>query len=166
MKTINARLYVGTYAKYNNGSIGGAWLDLDDYSDSSDFYRACAELHSDEEDPEYMFQDFEGLPRDLYSESGNIEEIYTYIDLVRDSHLNQEIIDAGLELGIPLESIEDAYQGSYDSPEDFAYEMAESCGLLKDNDSWPYTCIDWTQAARELMYDYTACDGHYFADNY
>ena len=25
-----ARVYVGTYGKYNNGSLFGAWLDLSD----------------------------------------------------------------------------------------------------------------------------------------
>lgn len=28
-----ARVYVGTYNKYNNGSLFGKWLDLSDYSD-------------------------------------------------------------------------------------------------------------------------------------
>ena len=28
-----ASVYVGTYAKYNNGSLSGAWLNLSDYSD-------------------------------------------------------------------------------------------------------------------------------------
>lgn len=50
-----ARIYVGTYAKYNEGSIFGKWLDLSDYSDSEEFYEACRELHKDEEDPELMF---------------------------------------------------------------------------------------------------------------
>jgi len=54
-----ARVYVGTYGKYNNGSLFGAWLDLSDYSDKEDFYEACRELHKDEEDAEYMFQDWE-----------------------------------------------------------------------------------------------------------
>src|SRR5690349_16831915 len=54
------RVYVGTYAKYNNGSIAGAWLDLEDYADKDSFLAACAELHKDEDDPEFMFQDFEG----------------------------------------------------------------------------------------------------------
>ena len=40
-----ARVYVGTYGKYNNGSLFGAWLDLSDYSDKEDFYEACRELH-------------------------------------------------------------------------------------------------------------------------
>ena len=43
-----ARVYVGTYGKYNNGSLFGAWLDLSDYSDKEDFYEACRELHKDE----------------------------------------------------------------------------------------------------------------------
>ncbi|MEQ3054471.1 antirestriction protein ArdA, partial [Bacteroides finegoldii] len=45
-----AKVYVGTYAKYNNGSLSGAWLDLSDYSDKEEFYEACRELHKDEED--------------------------------------------------------------------------------------------------------------------
>ena len=36
-----ARVYVGTYGKYNNGSLFGAWLDLSDYSDKEDFYEAA-----------------------------------------------------------------------------------------------------------------------------
>ena len=54
-----AKVYVGTYAKYNNGSLSGAWLDRSDYSDKEEFYEACRELHKDEEDAEYMFQDYE-----------------------------------------------------------------------------------------------------------
>ena len=38
-----AKVYVGTYAKYNNGSLSGAWLDLSDYSDKEEFYEACPE---------------------------------------------------------------------------------------------------------------------------
>jgi hypothetical protein len=42
--------------------------------------------------------------------------------------------------------------------EDYARELAEDGGMLKDNESWPYTCIDWEKAARELQYDYSAVD--------
>ena len=41
-----ARIYVGTYAKYNAGSIKGAWLDLEDYADRDAFLEACRELHN------------------------------------------------------------------------------------------------------------------------
>ena len=40
-----ARVYVGTYNKYNSGSLFGKWLDLSDYSDKDEFMEACRELH-------------------------------------------------------------------------------------------------------------------------
>jgi antirestriction protein len=64
-----ARIYVGAYAKYNAGSIKGTWLDMEDYADRDAFLEACRELHKDESDPEFMFQDFEGFPRGFYNES-------------------------------------------------------------------------------------------------
>ena len=51
------------------------------------------------------------------------------------------------------EQFEEAYQGQWSSDEDFAQEMAEDCGMIARKVEWPYTCIDWEQAARELMYD-------------
>ena len=41
-------VYVGTYNKYNNGSLFGKWLDLSDYPDKDEFLEACRELHEDE----------------------------------------------------------------------------------------------------------------------
>ncbi|EMK9417163.1 antirestriction protein ArdA, partial [Escherichia coli] len=42
-------VYVGTYAKYNNGSIEGKWINLlDDVTDRDDFCEKIAELHKDE----------------------------------------------------------------------------------------------------------------------
>ena len=38
---IEPSIYVGTYEKYNNGSIAGKWLKLNDYEDISAFYKAC-----------------------------------------------------------------------------------------------------------------------------
>lgn len=53
------KLYVGSYAKYNNGSLFGQWIDLDDFSSKDDFISYCFNLHSDENDVELMFQDYE-----------------------------------------------------------------------------------------------------------
>ena len=71
-----ASVYVGTYAKYNNGSLFGAWLNLSNYSDKEEFYEACRELHKDEEDAEYMFQDYENIPEALISESWISENFF------------------------------------------------------------------------------------------
>ena len=60
-----AQVYVGTYRKYNEGSIKGGWLNLADYPKYGDFLTACKELHKDERDPEFMIQDTEDFPDGL-----------------------------------------------------------------------------------------------------
>ena len=77
-----ASVYVGTYAKYNNGSLSGAWLDLSEYSDKEEFYEACRELHGDEEDAEFMFQDWENVPEGLIGESWISENFFALRDAV------------------------------------------------------------------------------------
>lgn len=71
-----ARVYVGTYRKYAEGSIEGAWLNLADYKNKEDFLQACRRLHKDEADPEFMFQDWEGIPSWMIRESGIDSEVW------------------------------------------------------------------------------------------
>ena len=66
--TTKPRLYVGTYAKYNNGSIAGEWVDLEQFDNAEDFYKYCKKLHKDEHDPEFMFQDFQDWPDGVESD--------------------------------------------------------------------------------------------------
>ena len=61
-------VYVGTYHQYNGGSIFGKWFDLTDFDDEDEFYDACRALHASEDDPEFMFQDWEGIPSQFASE--------------------------------------------------------------------------------------------------
>lgn len=43
---------------------------------------------------------------------------------------------------------------------EYAQELADDIGATdrKFAHQWPYTCIDWEQAARELKYDYTGVE--------
>ena len=41
---------------------------------------------------------------------------------------------------------------------DYAQELAEDCGMMPKDLSWPCNCIDWEQAARELEMDYFSVD--------
>ena len=41
---------------------------------------------------------------------------------------------------------------------EYAQELAEDIGAINHEASWPNTCIDWDQAARELRMDYTAVE--------
>ena len=120
-------LYVGTYAKYNNGSINGAWLYLEDYADAEEFLEACAALHSDECDPEYMFQDCEHLPEFLYGECADIDLIYEFLNL--DSY-ERAIIEAyqndiASEPADSWQSVIEAHFGIWNSKQEFAWHFVE-----------------------------------------
>lgn len=59
-----AKVYVGTYKKYNEGSIFGKWIEIDNLS-YDEFVKECKNLHKDESDPEFMIQDYEEFPDGL-----------------------------------------------------------------------------------------------------
>ena len=42
--------------------------------------------------------------------------------------------------------------------EAYAQALADDLGYIKPELSWPYNCIDWERAARELQMDYTSVD--------
>ncbi len=41
---------------------------------------------------------------------------------------------------------------------EYAMELADDIGAVPREYSWPASCIDWDQAARELQMDYTSVD--------
>ena len=59
------------------------------------------------------------------------------------------------------ESFEESYSGQFSSDVDFAQDLSEQMGD-EIPDTWPQRCIDWTYAAKELMYDYWSDQGFYF----
>lgn len=163
--TVTPSIYVGTYAKYNNGSLKGKWVDLSQFSDADEFLKYCAELHNDEEDPEFMFQDFEGFPKCFYSESANADDLEKLFDFINMDEDDRKLIEmyadaTGYDMqDIDLSDVQDAFHGTADSEADFAEQIAEECGEIpKDMPSW--IVIDWEASWNcNLRYDYmTATD--------
>lgn len=158
---MNARVYVGTYEKYNNGSIAGAWVDLEGFSDAVQFMEACAELHNDEDDPEFMLQDFEGFPDRFYSESGLDDGFWDWLALDEDDRKMFDAYLSNFSHDADFEDAQEAYQGQYNSDIDFVMDLLDSCGDIPQ-DLPSYICIDWEATARNIMYDYFEADGYYF----
>lgn len=158
------KIYVSTYAKYNAGKLNGAWLTLTDYNNAEEFIAACYNLHNDELDLELMFQDFDEIHKNYQSECVDLNALYEYVNACLSD--NKDVIDAGLDCEIPLDSILDAYQGEYDSDIDFAQQRAEECGAITYSEKWPLNCIDWEGAAYDLMFNFDQSNGHYFSNNW
>lgn len=161
------KIYVGTYAKYNNGSIDGRWLDLDDYADADEFYEACKELHKDEDDPELMFQDWEGIPKHLEGECMDISEVYDYREKL-NMVSNREAYEVWVNHSgdDDVSDFNDAYQGEWDSEKDFAEYMAEELGYYKAMEDAGISTyyFDLDAYARDLFMDYSYVDGYVFRD--
>jgi len=183
MKTsVEFRIYVGTYAKYNDGSLFGKWMDLSDYIDLNDFYEACLELHKDEEDPELMFQDWEYIPDFLISESSLDQDTFKYLEEVagmdEDRARALEIYckdiagwrDDDKDFNELLEGFNECYHGYYggqmkDPEIEYAYQYVEDTGLLSDVSPTIERYFDYEAFAKDLFMDgYTQIDGHVFAD--
>ena len=130
------RVYVGTYAKYNGGSIAGAWLDLDDYDNISEFMSACSDLHDDESDPEFMIQASEGLPDRIASREYVTQQMIDYAKL--NDH-DREILGAYIEYsGDDAATIDDAQDrlcGDYDSFSELVEDIKASIKNLIDKEN-------------------------------
>ena len=158
------RIYVGTYAKYNDGNLFGKWLDLEDYADRDDFYEACAELHADEKDPEFMFQDWEGILSNMISESHVSPECWSLLDAYEK--YDEDAVNAYCDcFGEWNErDFNECYRGKYDSWEHMAEELLEETGelnLIPENLRYYF---DYEKYANDLRIsgDFTEQDGYYF----
>lgn len=159
------RVYVSTYRKYACGSLKGKWLDFDDYNDLDDFMEACEDLHADEDDPEFMYQDFDGVPKAMVSEGWISPNLYDYFDTVDNSHLDEEVFVAAAEVDIEYDDVGDRYRGEADSHAEFSrhwyYQVCDetTLGVLVNY-------VDWDAVwDGELRHDFVEQSGHYFYNN-
>lgn len=153
-------LYCGTYGKYNDGSLCGMWIDLSSFDDYDEFINFCKAIHADEEYPELMFQDYENMPRSLYSESmgeEGFEKIMEYCELCDDYSVSA--VDDFLEWYSTedLDRMHDSYVGVYDSEEDFAREIVNDCYCLEKMMGNLAGYFDYEAFARDLF----MCDYHF-----
>ena len=146
------KVYVGTYAKYNSGSLEGKWVDLTDFDNDDDFLEKCYEIHSDEEDPELMFQDYECFPEKYYSESHIDPEVWEYIEQVED--YDKDVVDAILDDGNDLSAVDDAivYPECY-FMRDVAYQLVDEMGYEAFTPETWEDAFDYDHFGREIQWD-------------
>lgn len=122
-------VYVGTYRKYNNGSLNGMWVDISSFDSHREFIEFCLNLHADEDDPELMFQDYVNFPRELYSENCLDEDAFKQIKWYAEQPrvMRAAIKDFIEEFGAEdIESFENRYEGDFSSEEDCARQLVDT----------------------------------------
>jgi antirestriction protein len=148
----------------------GTWIDLDESTTWEDIAAAIREKIPGAVIDEILCADAEGLARNFLSryDCFSLGEWQTWSEAAARSYLDPEIVAAYCEnLGDWTEeavsNAEDNYSGSFDSPEDFAYDLAEQTGMLESVPENLRYYFDFEKFARDLlMGDYFENDGHYF----
>lgn len=152
MSTTTPAVYVGTYHKYNGGSIAGQWFDLTQFDDEHDFLAECRELHADEEEPELMFQDWEGIPSGLISET---HVNWAFIDAYRQAEADGQeaafVQWADYFNACDYEAVQDTYQGEAESEEDYARDFADETGLLDGMPDSLLSYFDYEAYGRDMF---------------
>ena len=122
-------VYVGTYGKYNGGSLEGGWVNLDEFDSKQDFLRYCIQqLHANERDAELIFQDWEYIPDGFIGESFISDRLWDFINLDTPYDVKLAVANA---LNNPEEAINVLESGDYrlfpgcDSVEDIVYEYLD-----------------------------------------
>lgn len=158
-------LYVGTYRKYSEGRIYGAWIDLESVCDADEFFSVFRQLHSDEKSPEFMFQDFQGFPEELYHESMGKKEIQKILNYVALDDDDKRLVEDYCEVYCGsiedfedfVETAKDRCMGQFDSFRDFADEMADeeiACHSLGNSTEFFEKYFDYNKWETYLTYDY------------
>ena len=161
----NPSVYCGTYAKYNEGSIFGAWLDISKFSDYDEFIGVCHQLHADEKDPELMFQDYECFPESLYSEScmneDTFNKILAYANLGEsEKEAFEDYMDLGHDFNV--ERFQEVYMGCWESKEDFAQHIVDECYDIEKSMGSLASYFDYKAFARDLFLgDYEMSDNNH-----
>ena len=105
-------VYVTTYKKYNEGRLDGEWLCLNDFDNFKDFYDKCMEIHSDEEDPEFLFADAMNFPFDEIELNG--DAIFEYVKMDEyDRKRVKFLVKLGYDMNRAVSEFEDVifYEG-------------------------------------------------------
>jgi antirestriction protein len=148
--------------------------NMDDVIDSRDVIEKIEEIREEiEEMIENENDDFDDIDavKKLVDETDNESEKYQNLIRTVESHGNTitELGDLFNDLG-PLERLaEEAsnYAPDWDHGETliretyfetYAQELAEDCGMVNSDATWPNNHIDWEAAARDLKQDYTEID--------
>ena len=159
-----ASVYVGTYHKYNCGSLKGAWVNLESFDDEDELMEFLRRLHADESDPEFMMQDYMNFPRRFYSESMNkydFAKLYEWLNLDDEQRqMCQEYWDE-IDDSANISYITDnhIYSGNAD---DFFDEMADEELSMCHAPEFIRNYFDYESWRRDCAYDYNVTSNFVF----
>lgn len=150
------RIYCACLSAYNNGKLHGTWIDCDQDADAIKAEIEEMLTNSPEPDAEewaiHDLENWQGI------DIGEFEEIERLAELAQMLAEHGEAFAAYYRYygsDATLEDFTEHYLGEYKSEEDFAYELWQESGLVKQLEDLKVcdSYIDWEAIARDLFID-------------
>lgn len=155
-------VYVACLASYNAGRLHGAWVDLEEITDTDDIQEAIDWVLSTSPAPdaeEWAIHASSGLPACLSrSEWPDLKGLASYAEALAECTDEEEAEGYRLACDdvyevLTHDDFRARWAGVYTSGADYAEELAQENGAIPANLPWPLNCIDWEDAWRELSHD-------------
>ncbi len=142
------RIYVACLAAYNNGKLHGAWIDAaQDADDIETEVKAMLKASPEPGAEEWAIHDYEGF-HGLKIDESKPFDVVAELAAILEEHGEAYALYAGnvgLESASP-EDFEEAYQGEWDSEENFTENSFRDCQNIPGHlDMY----IDWASMARD-----------------
>ena len=170
------RIYVACLAAYNSGHLHGRWIDLTESTDDTLIHEQIAEMLAEspvgEEAEEFEIHDTDNLPSWVTDVDQAVELAEVLEEISPHDWPAYFAFCRNWDEVQTADDFTEAFAGIHSSAEDYAMQLAEDCAgsreELEMQSRWPFNCIDWEQAARELeiggdiwVSDYLESEGGY-----
>jgi antirestriction protein len=167
ISTEEYRIYVACLAAYNEGTLYGDWIVLNEYSDIDTVMEKVSAILAEspaEGAEEWAVHALDGV--DLSGEP-TIEECIEWVrnaEEVAGTCGSADVWRAYSNLfDGDADDCQDRYQGEYRGDTEFAEGYADSTGLLAEVPDSLQCYFDYEAFARCLMMDYSEDSGYYFS---
>lgn len=159
---------------YNNGDLIPFTIDnvelqtVDEHYDEiqENLERITEVINDGEAREEWIVADYEDIPSEFVDTWTISSTYWDMVEAMGNSYLDEEAFMAGVALDIPFEHIDDAYQGTANSDEEFAERYCEEAGVLSEVPDHLLSYFDMSAFSRDLMMDFIEENGHYFSANW
>lgn len=150
--TDEPRIYVADLADYNAGELRGFWVDATD----DDLGEQTVAFLAERGHEEHAIHDHEGFFGLAIGEYDSLERVHDLAVLIAEHGAAFAAYAANVGVQhATAEGFDDAYAGEWKNASDYAYDTARDTAasedIIKMFDEWPFSCIDWDHAARELI---------------
>lgn len=146
------RIYIRSLTDYNEGNLTGKWIDIEGL-DSDEIVETIQDYLTERDEAtnklheEWAIHDYESIPSS-FGENPNFEDLVEYVEAVEE--YGEAVVSAAYELNIPLDKIEESYQGKFVSEEDFAEQLFDDLYLDEIPEHLRFY-IDYKAYARDLF---------------